>query len=320
MLYNGIQALDLVGPHEVFFGANRLLDSAESTEPRYELILASVGGAGPICTESGSRLMADQDLPAPAGPFDTIVVPGGSGSRATTSAEMGRLTSWLETATPNARRVATVCTGAFVAAAAGICDGRRVTTHWAYAGQLAGTYPSIEVAPDSIYVVDDFLWSSAGVTAGIDLALALVQSDLGTDIAQTIARHLVVYLRRPGGQTQFGAPVWSGQPSSPPIETARDLIHSDPGTDLSVNRLASACAMSPRNFARRFRAEVGEPPARYIERVRVEAARHLLEQGDAGLESIAARCGFGTVETMRRAFHRRLGTSPDAYRRQVGGR
>lgn len=314
VLYTGIQALDLVGPHEVFVGANRVLDLKNSREPRYDLMLASVDGAT-VGSESGLGLAAHGGLPNPSGPFDTIVVPGGEGSR-NVSEERADLISWLAASAPNARRVATVCTGAFLAAAAGLCSNRRVTTHWAFAGALASDYPDIDVQPDSIYVTDGSLWSSAGVTAGIDLALALVQQDLGMETAQTIARHLVVYLRRPGGQSQFGAPVWISGPTTEPIERARNLIHDDPAADHSVARLAERVGLSERHFARRFRNEVGEPPARYVERIRVQVARNLLDSADPGLDAVALECGFGSTETMRRAFHRRLETSPDAYRRQ----
>lgn len=313
--YDGVQPLDVVGPHEVFNGANVVLDAADSPESRYRLeIVAPSSGA--VRSESGLQLLAAAPLPDPAGPFDTIVVPGGNAAPVL-AAEGGELVRWLAAAAPNSRRVTAVCSGTFLVAAAGLAAGRRVTTHWARAGQLAAAYPALDVEPDAIYITDGPLWTSAGVTAGIDLALALVDADVGPSVAQTVARHMVVHVRRPGGQTQYAAPVWSEPATSGPIAVARDLIHADMTGDLSVGALAAACGMSERHFARQFRHEIGESPARYVDRVRVEAARAQLETTDLGLAAVADRCGFGTTETLRRAFHRRLGCSPDDYRRRM---
>ena len=312
-LYPGFQALDVTGPHEVLAGANQALDHVARDTPRYRIELVSAT-PGPVASDSGLAIEAPDPLPDPGRELDTLLVPGGNAARRA-ALDDSDLVAWIGATAPQARRVATVCSGTFLAAAAGLCDGRRVTTHWSRAGQLAQACPAATVEPDAIYVRDGDLWTSAGVTAGIDLALALVEDDAGADIAQLVARHLVVYLRRPGGQTQFAAPVWSDPPAPGPIRQAQDHIHADPGVDLSVPTLARDVGLSPRHFTRLFREQVGEPPARYVERVRVQAARQLLETGTTGLDEIARRCGFGTAETLRRSFHRRLGVAPDTYRR-----
>ena len=209
-----------------------------------------------------------------------------------------------------------VCTGAFVLAQTGLLDGCRATTHWAFANQLAQEFPAVEVDPDPIFVRSSAsVWTAAGVCAGIDLALALVEEDHGTELAQTVARHLVLHLRRPGGQTQFAAPVWVARAKRAPIRAAQDAIESEPGGVHSICELARRAAMSPRHFTRVFTGEVGEAPGAYVERVRTEAARRQLEQTDDTVVAIAARCGFGTAETMRRNFIRRIGVSPDQYRK-----
>jgi transcriptional regulator GlxA family with amidase domain len=212
--------------------------------------------------------------------------------------------------------VATVCTGAFLAAQAGLLDGRHVTTHWARAGQLAEEFPTLEVDADPIYIRDGKFWTSAGVTAGIDLSLALVQDDLGVEVAQIVARHLVMFLHRPGGQTQFASPVWVPRAERSTVRAVQSVVEAAPGGDHRLPALAAAAAMSVRHFARVFTAEVGETPGRFVERVRVEAARRELETTDDTLEVIARRCGLGTAETLRRVFQRRLGVAPDFYRRR----
>jgi transcriptional regulator GlxA family with amidase domain len=224
--------------------------------------------------------------------------------------------SWIAAAAPGCRRVATVCTGAFLAAAAGLLDGRRVTTHWASADRLATEFPDLVVDPDPIYIRDGAVWTSAGVTAGIDLALALVEEDHGSEVAQTVARWLVMFLHRPGGQTQFASPVWVPRAERSAVRAVQGLIERTPGDDHRLPVLAAAAAMSVRHFARVFRQEVGETPGRFVERVRLEAARGELETTDATLEAVARRCGFGTAETLRRVFQRRLAVSPDSYRRR----
>lgn len=308
-----MQPIDLLGPHESCSMANRVLDASADTGSRYLLERVSPGG-GAVRAESGMLLAGDTDLPTDTDPIDTLVVPGGDGSRDPEVTEA--LAPWLAAAAGRSRRVATVCSGAFLAAAAGLCGGRRVTTHWLVADELARRYPDVQVDADPIYIRDGDLWSSAGVTAGIDLGLALVDDDYGPDVARWVARSLVVPLQRAGGQTQFAAPVWSEPPASDPIRSACALIHDDPAADHTVPLLAARVGLSPRHFTRRFRAEVGQTPGRYVEAIRIDEARRLLEHEPAGLAEVARRCGLGTSETLRRSFHRRLGVSPDQYRRQ----
>jgi transcriptional regulator GlxA family with amidase domain len=309
--YPGVQSLDVTGPFEVFAGARRAA-GAFGIDAGYDVRLVATD-AGPIASESGLTLTAGP-LPGPGSRIDTLLLPGGGG--VVGARRVPELIAWLRHTAPRARRLATVCSGAFLAAEAGLLDGRRVTTHWARAAELAADYPSVLVDADPIYVRDGTVWSSAGVTAGIDLALALVEDDLGTDVAQLIARWLVMFLHRPGGQSQFATPVWVRRAVRSPVRDAQARVESDPGDDHRVAALAASAAMSERHFTRVFTAEVGETPSRFVERVRTEAARRELESTGDTLEVIAVRCGFGTAETLRRTFRRRLHTSPDAYRRR----
>jgi transcriptional regulator GlxA family with amidase domain len=308
--FPGVQALDLVGPFEVFTAASLAL--AANAKEGYQALVASIDGQ-PVSTEAGLAFAA-AELPDPSEPVDTLILPGGRGVHA---AQLDpRLVDWIVAAAPRARRVVTVCTGAFLAAQAGLLDGCRATTHWAFADQLAREFPAVDVDPDPIFVRSSpTVWTAAGVSAGIDLALALVEDDHGTEVAQTVARWLVLYLRRPGGQTQFAAPVWVARAKREPIRAVQDAVESEPGGAHSICELARRAAMSPRHFTRVFTDEVGEAPGAYVERVRTEAARRQLEQTDDTVVAIAARCGFGTAETMRRNFIRRIGVSPDQYRK-----
>lgn len=314
--YPGIQPLDVAGPHEVFAGANALLDrlddSTRGRSSRYELLVCALK-PGPVAGESGLQLVAPHPFPA-RGPIDTVLVPGGGGVYA--AASDPETVAAVRRIARRADRIATVCSGTFLVAATGLADGRRVATHWNRAKRLAAEYPALQVDADAIYINDGNLWTSAGVTAGIDLALALVEADHGADIAQTVARHLVMFLRRPGGQSQFAAPVWDRPTDKPAVRAAQDLVNANPAGDLRVGSLAAASNMSERHFTRVFAAEAGEPPAKYVERVRVEAARRCLEEQGATVAAVASRCGFGTAETMRRSFLRRIGVAPDDYRRR----
>jgi transcriptional regulator GlxA family with amidase domain len=309
-VYPGLQPLDAVGPFEVFAGATRVAASL-GRAGSYRITLASTDGE-PVWTESGLGLCT-VPLPVPGEPVDTLLLPGGD--RARSARRDAALLSWIGRVAPTCRRVATVCTGAFLAAEVGLLDGRRVTTHWASAEALAADYPALEVDADPIYIRDGKYWTSAGVTAGIDLALALVQDDLGDEVAQTVTRWLVMFLHRPGGQTQFATPVWVPRAERSTVRTVQNLVERVPDGDYRVPVLADAAAMSVRHFTRVFTTEVGETPGRFVERVRMELARRQLETTDDTLERIAARCGFGTGETLRRVFRRRLNVSPDAYRR-----
>ncbi len=310
--YDGIQGLDLVGPWEVFHGANGVLDSLETRAPRYRLVLASTDGRS-IVTESGLAIATSPLADVTRRPH-TLVIPGGFGAQA--ASKDAALVDAVTRLGTRAQRIVTVCSGTFVAAAAGLADGKRVATHWARAGSLQRNFPGVIVDPEPIYCRDGKLWSSAGVTAGIDLALAIVEHDHSADVAQVVARWLVMFLRRPGGQSQFATPVWTERAEQAPVRQAQDLIDAEPGADLRIGRLAARVGMSERHFTRCFAAEVGTSPARYISGVRVEAARRALESTSDTVDAIAGRCGFGTAETMRRTFTRRIGVSPDQYRQR----
>ena len=303
--FPGVQALDLIGPHDVFTGAAALTDGG------YQVHVVSADSQ-PVTTASGLALATTARPQHEA--VDTLVLPGGAGVDAARADPM--VMAWISGVAGRARRVVSVCTGAFFAAQAGLLNGCRATTHWAFADRLAREFPAVDVDPDPIFVRSSpTVWTSAGVTAGIDLALALVEDDHGTDVAQTVARWLVLYLRRPGGQTQFAAPVWMPRARREPIRAVQEAIDAQPGATHSVTELAGRAAMSPRHFTRLFTEEVGEAPGAYVDRVRTEAARRQLEQTDDTVVTIAARCGFGTAETMRRNFIRRVGVSPDQYRK-----
>ena len=305
VIFEGFESLDLVGPHEVFQNAGRLTGGYRCE------IVAPV--AGRVTAGSGLPVQAGAGL-ADADPaaIDTLVVAGGGGVDA--ACHDAALTGWIAAAGNGARRVTSVCSGVFLLAAAGLIDGRRVTTHWARAGQLRWEHPDLQVDCDPIYIRDGQVWTSAGVTAGMDLALALVEDDLGRDVAHAVAQELVMFLRRPGSQSQFSVPLWSGQPRTDPIRTVIAAIHADPGGGHGLDSLACRAGLSPRHFQRRFTAEIGTPPAAYVERVRVEAAQRALTEGDDPVEAIARRCGFGTAETLRRAFHRHAHVAPSDYR------
>lgn len=313
--FPGMQALDLVGPWECFAGVNRLFEHQGSLAPRYRLLLVSTTD-GPIVANSGLALGPAVPVGGvAAGEVDTLLVVGGEG--VTGAVRDAALTAEVARLAAGARRVCSVCTGAVLLAAAGVVPaGTRVATHWAWASALARAHPELVVDPDPIYVHEGRLWTSAGVTAGMDLALALIEDDHGAAVAQTVARHLVLFLRRPGGQSQFAPAVWSEPAEREPIRAVQDHIHAHPEADLSVPALAARAQMSERNFTRVFTRELGVTPGRYVERVRLQAARRLLEDGTSALPAVARRCGFGSAEQLRRAFHRAMGVAPAAYRQR----
>lgn len=312
VLFDEVQSLDVTGPLEVFAGANRLLGESAAA-PRYEIRTLSAAGA-PLRTSSGLLITPDGSLADAPHAIDTLIVPGGRGARAA-SADAALL-AWVAATSTRAARTASVCTGAFVLAAAGLLDGRRATTHWSAAAALARLHPRVEVDAEPIFVNDGPIWTSAGVTAGMDLALALVERDYDRDAALTIARHLVLFLRRPGNQSQFSATLAAQQPAREPLREVQRSVIEQVAADHSVEAMAARAQMSPRHFARAFRAETGLTPARYVERVRLEAARRRLEDSAEPIATVAAACGFGTAETMRRAFLRALDVGPAEYRRR----
>ncbi|GGT05920.1 transcriptional regulator [Streptomyces kurssanovii] len=309
VLFDDVQSLDVTGPVEVFEGARRACGDRSA----YRIRTASLDGS-PVRTSSGLTLVPDGDLAGEPAPH-TLLVPGGEGTRRPDP----RLIDWLRDRSPHAARLVSVCTGALLLAEAGLLDGRRATTHWAACDHLAGAYPEVEVEPDPIFVRDGRLSTSAGVTAGIDLALALVEDDLGRDVALTVARHLVVFLRRPGNQSQFSAQLAAQTARREPLRSVQHWVTQHPEADLCVESLADRAGLSPRHFARAFQAETGTTPGRYVERVRLEHARRLLEDTADGVTKISRACGYGTPEAMRRAFVKALGVAPAEYRRRFRG-
>ncbi len=309
--YDQAQSLDVTGPLEVFAGARELIERSGRPGPSYDVKVMTFDGA-PFECSSGVKIEPHfSAADAPLAP-DTLIVAGGPGARR--AANEWLLLTWIMKTAPRARRVASVCTGAFPLAATGLLDGRRVTTHWAAAAQLAYRYPAVEVDPEPIFLRDGPIWTSAGVTAGMDLALAMVEEDLDREAALTIARHLVLFLRRPGNQSQFSAALAGPEPHREPLREAQRHAVEFPDADHSVEAMAARAHMSPRHFARRFASETGMTPGRYVMRVRLEAARRRLQEADEPLALVAKQCGFGSAEVMRRAFLRTLGVGPVEYR------
>jgi transcriptional regulator GlxA family with amidase domain len=306
------QLLDVTGPWEVFGRTTRWLRE-QGRAGGYALELTA-SRRGPVACSSGLSLDVPKPLSQVRGALDTLVVAGGAGTERALADRA--LVAFVKGASRRARRTASVCSGAFLLAEAGLLDGRRVTTHWNACERLAARYPKVAVEPDPIFVRDGRIWTSAGVTAGMDLALALVEEDHGRDVALAVARELVLFLKRPGGQAQFSAQLRAQLAEREPLRDLQAWMADHPGADLSVEALARRVAMSPRHFARVFKQETGATPARAALAARVEAARRRLEDGDDGLEGVAAACGFGSAEVMRRAFLRTLRVGPAVYRRR----
>jgi transcriptional regulator GlxA family with amidase domain len=305
-----VEELDIVGPWEVFDSVNNAL---RDQGPAYELQLASLGQRRTIKGDSGLTLVADCHYTAVSGNLDTLIVAGGTGAQ---SCHDTTVLTWLRRMSGKVRRIASICTGAFLLAEAGLLNGKRATTHWRFAQTLALRYPLVMMEPDRIYVQQGHIYTSAGVTAGMDLSLALVEEDFGSAVALQVARVLVLFLRRPGGQTQFSA-LLAGQATD--YRSLRELqiwMTHNLRNDLSVETLAARTAMSPRNFARVFAREVGVTPAHFVGQLRVEAARRELETTEKGLAEIADAVGFRGAEVLRRTFHRSIGIAPQAYRQR----
>ncbi|HTU80413.1 MAG TPA: DJ-1/PfpI family protein [Solirubrobacteraceae bacterium] len=313
VVYPGVQSLDVTGPLEVFDGARRLVQASGGGERRYETRVISRDGQ-PLRTSSGLSVTPDGALPSDPRAIDTLLIAGGAGHAQAVADE--DLVEWIAGASASARRTASVCTGAFLLAAAGLLDGRRATTHWAFAEELRRLHPRVRVEAEPIFIRDGAVWTSAGVTAGMDLALALVEEDLGRELALTIARHLVLFLRRPGNQSQFSVTLAAQRAGREPLREVQRAIVEDLAANHSVEAMAARAHMSPRHFARAFRAETGVTPARHVELVRVEHARCRLEDTRDPLAAIAVACGFASAETMRRAFLRTLHVGPAEYRRR----
>lgn len=304
------EVVEVDGALDIFYAANLILGGAGAGDLGYDVEVVS-----PVATVrawAGLRLVADRSYRAVRGAIDTLIVTGIDGPE-----DAGRdqdLVRWLARTAPRVRRLVGLCTGSFVLAEAGLLEGRRATTHWMYCDDLAERYPKVTVERDPIYVRDRAVYTSAGSTAGLDLVLGLVEEDLGRRVALQVAQRMVFFLKRPGGQAQFSALLSTQIAEREPFRDLQAWIAEHPDAEISVDALARRVAMSPRNFFRVFVREVGMTPARFVERVRVEAARRLLEETSRGIPDIAAACGFGSQETMRIAFRRTLGVPPKRYR------
>lgn len=307
LVFPGFQNLDAMGPLEVFAAAR-----GPEGRPLYHVELWAET-AGPVETSSGLKVMVEHGFGRTAPACDTLIVAGGRGTEA--ACGNARLTGWIAATSARARRTASVCTGALLLAAAGLLAGRRAVTHWNWCGALAALHPDVTVETDPIFVRDGPVWTSAGVTAGMDLSLALVEADCGRDTALAIARDFVMYMKRPGGQTQFSATLRAQATGPGRIGEVQTFILDHLAADLSVEALSRRAGMSPRNFARAFQRDAGTTPAEFVEQARIDAARRLLEDAPGRtVEAIAAACGFSHADVLRRAFQRRTGVSPGDYR------
>ena len=312
------QILDVAGPFQVFVRAAELFARSEPRQKcPYHVVLASTTHEKPVSTNCGLVLNATETFRSLRGPIDTLLVAGGTGLEEAAADE--ELLAWLRRCTRRTRRFGSICTGAFLLASAGLLDGRRVTTHWKWAAELERRFKQLTVDPDPIYIRDGNVYTTAGVTAGMDLALALVEEDLGAQMALQVARELVLYLRRAGGQSQFSAALSLQASDRNQIEETCAWAIDHLQQDLSVEKLAMKAGMSPRNFARVFLQDTCTTPARFIERLRVEGARRRLEESQDKLEKVAMDCGFGSVTSLRRSFYRVLRVFPADYRERFTG-
>jgi transcriptional regulator GlxA family with amidase domain len=322
LAYEGANLIDLGGPMQAFEAANRMLRGTE-VEPEdaaaqarevgaapYELLIASETG-GPVVTGPGiavvTRALAELDMR-----IDTLIAPGGSPNGAPIMPPA--LVAFVAERAPGLRRLCSVCTGAFILAEAGVLDGLKVTTHWKWAKRLAAAYPTVTVDADPIFIRAGAIWTSAGVTAGMDLALALIEEDVGHRIAVEVARGLVMFMKRPGGQSQYSVPLSLQSGDDALFAELHGWMAANLDEDLRVERLAERVSMSPRNFARLYARRIGETPARAVEMMRLEAARRALEETDLPMKRIAAELGYGDEQNLRRVFQRRFGIGPAGYR------
>lgn len=312
VVFDGVQGLDVFGPADVFYFANYFAEQSGADRAPYSVDIVAAQ-AGPVRTASGPTMLAERSIDDPELRPDVLLIAGGLQIGEATADQ--QLVRDLGALAERSGEVGSICTGAALLAETGILDGRRATTHWAIADDLAASHPDVAVEPDRIFV-EDGVWTSAGVTAGIDLALELVRTHHGAAMAADAARNMVVYLQRAGGQQQFSTHLAAQQSANTTIADLVALIADHPEADLSVAALARHVAMSERSFQRLFTAEVGISPGRYVERARIDAAREALEHSPDGLAAIARRCGFGTVETFLRSFRRVVGVNPTEYRQR----
>jgi len=309
LVFDNVELLDIAGPHDVFATAAAL---HPGTPPPYEVATASPR-PGPVTSSSGLEFTPALDLKALKG-IDTLLIAGGAGIH--DLCKDRAMLRWLRATAPKVRRLGSICTGAFLLGAAGLLDGRRAVTHWNWCDRLAAHHPGIAVERDPIYISDRGIWTSAGVTAGLDMALAMIEEDHGAKLALRTAQELVVFRKRPGGQSQFSADLALTAALSPPLEALRDWMLKHLDADLSVAALAARARMSPRNFARLFHANTRSTPAKFVELARLEAARRRLEDSHEPIERVAQACGFASADVMARAMLRRLGVTPGDYRRR----
>jgi transcriptional regulator GlxA family with amidase domain len=310
------ELLDVAGPLSLFGSATH--DGTVDGTPAYQCHVIGLS-AGLVTASIGAALNADAEIgDAEPESYDTILVAGGVGARDVRPDPS--LLAWLRRAAGSVRRVGSVCTGAFVLAEAGVLDGRRATTHWRHADHLAARYPEIRVEPDRIYVHDSGIWTSAGVTSGMDMALAMIADDLGRRAALELAKSKVMYMHRPGGQSQFSAELALQTADEPRLAKLQGWVFDNLSSSLTVEELAERAAMSPRNFNRVFTRSIGVSPARFVERARVDAARRRLEGSGSSIETVAHDTGFGNAERMRRSFLRQIGIAPSDYRQRFGPR
>ena len=315
----GTEILDLVGPLQVFVRAAEMFAKQNpGPPPIYVVEVITTSRRTSVVTNCGLRISAHQTFRRVRGEIDTLLVAGGS---AIENDEIGiEAVQWIRKVAGRVRRIGSVCTGAMLLARAGLLDGRKTTTHWNWCELLARNYPRADVDPNPIFVCDGNVYTSAGVTAGMDLALALVEEDYGSRLALQVARNLVLYLRRPGGQSQFSAALSLQLTDRKPLRELESWVLDNLNKPLNVPALAERVAMSPRNFARVFTKEMKTTPAKFVERLRVEAARRRLEESRNSLETIAAECGFGNVNSMRNVFQRTVKIAPGQYRRHFSKR
>lgn len=309
------EVLDITGPFEVFNFANLSLKRhGISQENIYKLTLLAEK-PGPVTTMSGLQILAEDVYGDLDVEFDTLLIPGGDMEKALSNE---KLIAWIKAMSPKVRRLVSVCTGAFLLAEAGLLEGCKATTHWDFCQQLAKDYPSVQVKPDYIFIKDGHIFTSGGITSGIDLALALLEEDWGRELALYVARYLVVFLKRPGGQSQFSSYLATEASHRPDLRDLQVWIMEHIHHDLTVETLAERMAMSPRNFSRLFLSETGMTPAKFVEMTRIDRARYLLETGALSVETIAEKTGFKDSERMRRAFIRQMGVNPQNYRHRFG--
>jgi len=313
--FSGAEVLDITGPYEVFSFANMILQKEGVTQEAAYTISVLAERPGPVVTMTGLQIIADQSFSDIDTSLDTLLIPGGDPQILLANTQVVELINDME---PKVRRLVSVCTGAFLLAESGVLDGYKATTHWNYCTEFTEKYPRVNLQPDRIFINEGNITTSGGITSGIDLALALVEEDWGQKIALAVAQFLVVYLKRPGGQSQFSRYLTREASKHSGIRDLQSWIIQNPEEDLRVDSLSNRMAMSSRNFSRLFLSETGMTPAKFVEMSRIDAARNLLELTKVSIETIADRSGFKDSENMRRAFIRKLGVNPREYRKRFG--